>query len=339
MKRLILTLGLTFLAQLLLGQQSQIDSLVQAGIKHHDNGDFVQALEVYKKALEIDPNSSLVNYEMSLTYMYAKDYSNAIRHCDKVIALNDKYLVDACINKGSCLDYLGKTDESIKIFEKGIKQFGDNYLLYYNLGYDYLKLEQYDKAQDALMNAIRKKSNHASSHLLLGYTMKNLNQRTQSLLALHYFLFLEPNSERAKTAYAILRQQFGGNVERDDSKPNQINIVLDPNPSEKEFGAADLMISMLEVSKTLDKNKGKTDDELFISNTTSFFTVLGELKKKKSTGLWWEFYVPFFDSLAKSEHMDTYCYYISASTNKNAAEWLKANNDKLEKFATWLKER
>ncbi|TLX74570.1 tetratricopeptide repeat protein [Labilibacter sediminis] len=327
-----------FIFSTLVYSQTKVDSLVSVGIKYHDAGEYDKAIDAYKSALEIEPNSALVNAEISLTYMYAKDYKKSIKHCDKVIDLDDKYLLQAYNTKGSCLDYLGKTKESIKLFKKGIKKFGDHHLLYYNLGYNYYNLKEYDNAEKALINAINTKSDHASSHLLLGYLMSDKNQKVQSLLSLHYFLFLEPHSSRAKTAYHLLLEQFGGNVSRDTDKPNQINIFLDPNQTDAEFGAADLMISMLEASKTLEENKGKSDEELFIDNTTSFFKILGELKKKNNIGLWWDFYVPLFYDIAKSKHIDTYCYYISHSTNDKAKEWLNNNGNKIEEFDNWLME-
>lgn len=337
MKKQTLILGLIFISTLIYSQEN-IDSLVQAGIQYHDNGEYEKAIQCYQRALDIAPNSPLVNYEMALTCMYAKDYENSIKHSDKVIELNDKLVLEAYITKGSCLDYLGETEESINLFEKAIKDFGDNYLLYYNLGYNYYNIKSYDKAEEALKNAINTKSDHASSHLLLGYLMADKNQRVQSLLCLHYFLFLEPNSARSETAYNLLQEQFGGNVEKDEDKPNHINIYLDPNQTSNEFGAADMMVSMLEASKSLEENEGKNEDELFIENTTSFFKVLGELKKKKNKGLWWDFYVPLFYDIAKSEHIDTYCYYIGQSSNSKAIDWLNENGEKIEKFDAWLQE-
>lgn len=338
MKKQVLIIGLVLISTLIYSQIN-VDSLVQKGIQCHDNGQFDKAIETYKTALEIEPNSPLINYEIAMTYMYAKDYINSIKHSDKVIDLNDKYILPAYITKGSCLDYMGKTQESIQLFEEGIKKFGDNHLLYYNLGCNYYNLKEYDKAEQALINAIKTKSDHASSHLLLGYLMTNKSQKVQSLLCLHYFLFLEAKSERAKTAYNLLQKQFGGNVERDKDKPDHLNIFVDPNQSENEFGAGNLMISMLEATKSLEENKGKSEDELFIENTTSFFKILGELKKKKNTGLWWDFYVPFFYDIAKSEHIDTYCYYISQSSSDTARDWLKSNETEIYEFNKWLKEQ
>ena len=337
MKKHFLIFGLLLISTFLYSQIS-VDSLVEVGIQYHDNGEFVQAIETYKTALEIEPNSPLVNYEIALTYMYSGDYQNAIKHSDKVIKKNDKYLLQAYLVKGSCLDYLGKTKESIKLFKKGIKKFGDDHLLYYNLGYNYYNIKEFDKAEEAFIKAINTKANHASSHLFLGYLMYEKNQRVQSLLSLHFFLLLEPNSERSQNAYNLLQSQLSGGVEKNQEEPGKIDIFLSPDQLKSEFGTIDMMITILEASKSLEENEGKSDDQMFIENTTSFFKILGEHKTKENTGFWWDFYVPFFYLIAESEHIDTYCYYISQSTKETAADWLKENEKRVTDFAKWLSE-
>lgn len=338
MKKLYLLIGLV-LFPFFLSAQTNIDSLIKQGVYYHDAGEYDKAIDLYKQALNINPNSDAANYEIAMTYMYAKDYEKSIQYSDKVIELNKNNVLSAYITKGSSLDYLGKTDESIKIFEKALKKFDDNYLLYYNLGYDYYKIKNYSKAEDAFTKAIKLNANHASSHLLLGYMMSDQKRNIESLLCLHYFLFLEPNTERSKTAFRLLNDQFGGNVKPDKEKPNQINISLSTDQMDSEFGPANLMISLLEASKSTEENKNKTEDQLFIENTKSFFNVLGELKKKKNKGLWWDFYVPFFNDIANSDHIDTYCYYIAQSSKESAKDWLRNNNPKIVVFDQWLKNK
>ncbi len=318
--------------------QTEVESLVSSGIKYHDKGQYDQAINSYKKALQIDPNSSLVNYEISYTYLMAGDYENSLIHSSKVIKLNDKYVLESYVSKSSCLDYLGQTEEAIKLLEKGIKKFGDNYLLYYNLAFDYYKIENYEKARTAAINALNENMTHASSHLLLGYIMNDLNLKPQSLLSLYYFLFLEPNSERAKTAYNLLQQIIKGNVQKDPDSPNQINIFLNGDQENPEYGAVELMIGALQATRYTEENEGKSDEDFFIESTKSIFSIFGELKNKKCKGLWWDFYVPFFYKLAKSENIDTFCYYISQGSNKTALSWLKNNSDKIEQFESWLAE-
>lgn len=327
---LFLTAGLGF-------SQEEIDSLVQLGVKYHDNGQYELAIKQYKKALAIEPQSSLVNYELAMTYMYAGDYEKAVKYSDIVLAQNGENLLPAYITKGSSLDYLGKTEESIKLFEEALNKFGDHYLLNYNLAYNYSKLEDYEKATDNLVRAIINNPQHPSSHYLLGEVMRKQNNRIQSLLSLYYFLFLEPNSERSKTAFQHIKEAFNGNIEKDNEKPNDITINLNPSEMDSEFAPAIMMISMIAATQEVEGNKDRTETEIFTDNSGKLFKILGELKKDKD-GFWWNFYVPFFYDLAQSKHLETFCNYISLSSREEAMTWLQDHESKLEDFGKWLQE-
>jgi lipopolysaccharide biosynthesis regulator YciM len=334
----LLLLPITFLLCTFAIAQETIEKYVEEGVAYHDAGQYDLAIDAYRKALALDENSAVANYEIGLTYMYAKQYDNSLKHANKVIELNGQYLIPAYVTKGNCLDALGNSDEAIKTYNNALKKLGADYMLYYNLALTQYNKGDHTKATQSAINAIDNNPSHASSHLLLGYLMNGQKNKIQSILSLHYFLLLEPNSKRSAQALQILDEQFSGNVERDG--PNNVNIFLSPESLDKknEFGAADMMISLLAASNGLEENKGKSDEELFITNTESFFKILGELKKKKNKGLWWEFYIPFYYELAKSKHIDTYCYFITQSTNDKAADWLKSNSDRLEELNGWLRQ-
>ncbi|MFY0631756.1 MAG: tetratricopeptide repeat protein [Flavobacteriaceae bacterium] len=316
--------------------QSSIDDFVKEGIQYHDSGDYDKAIETYKKALKIDPKSPLVNYEIALSCFAKGDYKKSIKYSDVVLDQNGKYMLQAYITKGSSLDVLGKTKESIRLFEKAIKETEEHYLLYYNLALNQYKINDLNSAEENVINAIGANSNHASSHLMLANIHHQKGNPVQALLAVHYFLFLEPNTKRSIEAHQMLQQKFGGNVSKDSSKPNTINISISPSDN-NEFSSVELMISMLEASKSIEKNKEKSDDEMFVENTESFFGILGELKKEESKSIWWSFYTEFFYKLAKSDHLVTYCKYITQVENKNSQKWLDENGEKLTSFGEWLK--
>lgn len=316
--------------------QSSIEGLVKEGVQHHDKGDFVKAINIYKKALAIDPNSPLVNYELALSYISKGDFKEAIRHSDIVLKQDKALIIQAYLTKGSALDLMGKTKESIKLFEKAIKKTNGDYLLHYNLALNYYKINDFDNAEKNAVQAIQSNSNHPSSHLMLANIHNQKGNSVQTLLAVHYFLFLEPNSVRSKKAYVMLLENFGGNVSKDSNKPNTINIMLSGN-NDSQFGAAELMVSMLEASKTLEKNEGKTDDEMFVENTESFFKILGELRKEKDKDIWWSFYTSFFYELVKSPHLETYCKYITQSGNEDSRTWISEHEEQLIDFDDWLK--
>lgn len=335
MKKPFFTLFL-LLSSVLLNAQTNVDSLIQVGIKQHDRGEYKQAIETYQAALEINPTSVLANYELALTHERLKEYKRAIKYIDKVLDVDGEHLLEAYVLKGSCLDYLGKSKQSIKLFKKGIRKFGEHYLLYYNLGVSYYKVRDLSKAEDALLEAIRVKPDHPGSHFILSSLMADQNQRVKSLLGLYFFLFVEANSERSKLAYELLQHLLNGSVTQDKEQPTQIEIALSPKQLDEEFGIVNMRLSMSAATKYLDENKDKSELEMFITQTTSFFNMLKEKKGKKHKGVWWDVYVPLFSNLAQSEHMETYCYYISQASSEEAKEWVAKNNEQLNQLGIWL---
>lgn len=318
--------------------QTDIEKLVMEGIEHHDKGEYDKAIESYKKALKIDPNSPLVNYEIALSYFSNEDYKKAVKYSDAVLDEGSEYIQQAYVTKGSALDMMGKTKESIKVFEKAIKETEPNYLLYFNLALNYYRADDLVNAEENTILAIEQNPSHASSHLMLAEINNKKGNTVQTLLASNFFLLLEPYTSRSENAYNILMSKVNGNVSKDEEKPNTINIMLSGN-NDSQFGAAELMISMLEASKSLEKNKGKTEDELFIEKLQSFFNILGDLKKEENKDIWWNFYVDFFYDLSQSEHMETYCKYITQIGNENSQKWLSEHEDKLTAFDKWINKK
>jgi len=147
--------------------QTDIETLVNEGIQYHDNGDYIKAIEIYKKALELNPKSTLVNYEISFSYLKKGDFSEAIKYADVVLEQDDDYKLQAYITKGSALDMIGKTNESIILFKEAILKTEGHFLLYYNLDLDYFKINELDLAEGNIIKAIEMNPNHSSSHLML----------------------------------------------------------------------------------------------------------------------------------------------------------------------------
>src|SRR5690606_36703391 len=135
--------------------------------------------------LKLDPESALVNYEIALSYFTKGDYKEAIKYSDIVLNQNKDYMLHAYITKGSALDMLGETKESIKLFEKAIKKTKGHYMLYYNLGLNYDKLNDLDNAEENVIRAIENNPNHSSSHLILANIHTQKGNSVQTFLATH----------------------------------------------------------------------------------------------------------------------------------------------------------
>jgi len=312
-------------------QNSEINKLVNEGIEFHDKGEYEKAITVYNKALKLEPNSSLVNYEISFSYFNAKDYKNAEKYSKKVLDLKSGNLLAAYVTYGNSLDMIGKQKKAIKVYEKAMKDF-DSYQLYYNHAVACLNANYVEKAYESALKSIENNSAHASSHLVLSKIMARKGSRIKAMLPLYFFLLIEPNSNRASIEYQTLRDYLDHGVSRTSEK----NIdVLVPSDSDPNFGAAEMMISLSKASNSLEENNDKSELELFADNNENIFKVLGELKNDNS-GFWWDFYVPFFYDMANENLIKSYSYYISLSQGVKAAIWIDENAKEFEKFKKWM---
>lgn len=316
--------------------QDKAEEFVKEGITLHDNGEYDKAIKEYEKALKIEPNSPLVNYEIALTYFSKNEYLKSVQYSDRVIEINDDLLIEAYLTKGSALDMLGETEESIKVFETATKKTEGHYLLFYNLALNYYKKNKLTEAEFNADNALRMNANHASSHLMLANIHQKLGNRVQTLLSAHYFLFLEPDTKRSIEVLNIIHENMKKGVSKDEEKENTINILFDPNKS-KRFSSAELMLSLMEASNSTKENIAKDKEELFEENTKTFFSVLGNIDKLEHDDIWDTFYIPFYLDLSKSSHIETYCRYITQAESDISKNWLENNNNKLDEFDKWLR--
>ena len=317
--------------------EEKINQIVQDGIFLHDKKEYDKAITKYEEALDIDSKSTLVHYELALTYSEKKDYKRAVSHANKVIKQKTEHLVEAYMVKGNVLDQQGKTKASIKLFNKAIKETKGHYLLNYNLGINYFKLSQLDEAANQFITANNQNKLHGSSHLYLALAQKRKENLIQSLLPNYYFLLLEPKSDRALNAYKLLTESLSGDVSADPVDANQINIVIDGN-ADNPYASAELMIGLLSAAMQTEENKDVPKEVLFISNSKAILASLGDLDIP-SRDIWTEFYIPFFDKLTSSEHFETFGNYILQGANASADKWCLEHPDEVDAFFDWLNEK
>ena len=129
-----------------------------------------------------------------------------------------------------------------------LKQQLLNYLIRnYNLGYNYYFVKYLDKAESNLINAIQTKTDHASSHLMLGYVNTDAGNRVQSLMALYFFLLLEPDTQRSEEAFVKLRDAWKGNAREGDDGEIVINMSLPGNLEDMDdMASLEFMLTLIE---------------------------------------------------------------------------------------------
>ncbi|MBL7719902.1 MAG: tetratricopeptide repeat protein [Flavipsychrobacter sp.] len=333
MKKVFATFGaVLWLSVSVFAQDAQLAKTLEEGRKLSSGGKYSEAASVYKKALSKDKNNDALNNEMALVQLSLKNYSEAITFADKVITANSKLANQAFATKGSAQGLKGDYDQAVLTFKDGINKYPEDFYLYYNLAFTQLNGSQYAQAEASAKKAVLLKPDFAGSHLVLGQTMYYQNKRVQAMLALYYFLMLEPNTPRSSSALAMMDQAVNLGITKEGDK---INVQI-PNNEKDEFGTADVIISLSQANKYDEKNKSKSEQQVFCESTKMLFNTLVENNKGDKKDIWWSFYVPFFDDMQKNDNVDAFCYQaLSTKSNNNVQNWVRDNKSKIDKLNSW----
>jgi tetratricopeptide (TPR) repeat protein len=253
-----------------------------------------------------------------------------------VIRANKDFVDLAFIVKGSAQNMAGRNKEAISTYRTGIKRFPKNHLLYFNLAFTAYGIRDYRTAEEAATKGLRVNPAHPTSHLVLAHTMLEQGRKIQSLLAFYNFLLLESDGARANATLELLQEVLIQGIDRKDD--NQVVLTISDSSTSDEFRAAELMLMLLDVKGIEPDSEPMTDHQRFVEKTGSFFKILGELKEEKS-GFWWEFYVPFFDSMNTNGHVEAFCYHIKRSSgDQQFLDWIAQNQTSMDALGRWHSE-
>lgn len=321
-----LTLVLTSYSFVAYAQPSS-DKLIRKGVSLHDRGRYNDAISYYQQALKANPSSMSATYEMSLSYLMLKDYDNALKYSTKVINANFKpLLIDAYCVKSSALSEMNKQEQSIKLLNEALERCGDEYLLHYNLGLSYFKTKNLKLSIFHLQKAIEIDTTHPSAFLLYAYALNDSERWVQSFLSFHFFLLLEPNTDRSKDA-------FGEMYDIITRKINNGSPLLTPEDG----------IDRQKLYDQLRNIQPKVEDQrfqyaFFEQASRHIFFTLGQMQDDTRKGLLWDFFVPIYSEILESGYFDTYCRYVSVSYFPVSLEWWSNNTTKVDGFISWFED-
>ena len=348
MKKIFLLLIFPILTNITWGQQKQeAEKLVDEGVAFHDKGDYEGAIDKYDKALDLDKDNLLALAEKSFSLTSLKKYEDAIVLCKKAIEKHpyEDGLKTIFVTYGNALDDLKKSDQSIKVYDEGLKLFPEYYQLYFNKG---ITLSSVNKNEEALLcfqKAIIINPAHAGSNNSMARILVSQNKNIPALFASCRSLTLEPQGDKAKRNLALVQTIMKANIKQ--TGKNSLTINIDPKMLEdttsngktkdNNFNLSELMLNMTSVLDYDDKNVKKTDAEQFIRKFESLCSSVDEVKNKNH-GFYWEYYVPYFIEMKKQNLIEPFAYIAFASSEKeNISIWLKLHQTEIDKFYEWSK--
>lgn len=345
MKRILTILVFALSINLSFGQnKTEAEKVVKEGIALHDKGDYKGAIAKYDKALKLDKDNLFALVEKAMSLMYSQKNEEAIKTCQQALSKHDKdeNLKLIYVTLGNAYDGIGKPVKALESYNKGIKEFPNFYQLYFNKGVTLSGMNKLDEALECFEKSVKLNPNHASSHNAIA---RISSKRIPSVMAYCRFLSLEPQGKRAKENLVELKKKLIGNVEKTGKNAITINIdgsmlndtTEDGKNKENNFSSVDMILSFSSALDHDDKNKKKSEVELFINKMEVICSTL-ETTKKDNHGFYWDFYAPYFIEMDKNGMIEAFAYIaFSSSDDAKVEKWIKSHKAEVDKFLNWSK--
>jgi len=135
-----------------------------------------RALELARKAADMDPGSHQIQWSLGYIHMYRKEFDEALQAAESAVSLSPNY-ADGYALLALVKNNLGQADEVIPLIEKAIvlnPHYTWDYI--YQLGRAYYALGEYEKAVSYLLQALERNESAGYPRLFLAASYVNLGQ-------------------------------------------------------------------------------------------------------------------------------------------------------------------
>jgi tetratricopeptide (TPR) repeat protein len=152
-----------------------IKAALQAGLRHHQSGQFAEAKAFYHQALAADPRQADALHLLGVIAHQTGDNQTAADLIGKAIAISPAF-ASYHANLGNVLQALGRSDAAIAAFKAAIRLQPDYAEAHYNLGNAQLALDRFDDALAAYDTALRLRPDYAEALSNRGNALTSLGR-------------------------------------------------------------------------------------------------------------------------------------------------------------------
>jgi tetratricopeptide (TPR) repeat protein len=134
-------------------QPSRGRAWMYLGLAEHNLRKFDESLAAYTEAVRLAPNDQWVLFDTGVLYTGMGDTLNAIEMYHRALQV-DPYFVDAWNNLGASLSRMKRHEEAIAAWQNVLHLDADHVLTWNNLGFEYYMLNQFDKSIECYQKAL-----------------------------------------------------------------------------------------------------------------------------------------------------------------------------------------
>lgn len=154
------------------------------------------AVESFTRAHELEPSNPVLLLEMARIEARAGGLDDAAGHLEQALELKPD-LYDARLELVRIYNNTGRSQEALPVLDGLLEQRSDHEL-YYEQGRAYFNLDEYEKAEDSLRQALALKPLHSNALYSLALTLEELGRVEEASFYYKKVLDLNPGNEQLR---------------------------------------------------------------------------------------------------------------------------------------------
>ena len=159
-----------------------LQSLFEAGVRHHQLGQLAEAEQIYRRILAADESHSDALHLLGIIAHQSGHGAIAAQLIGKAIEVNGK-IAPYHASLGNALQTLGRLDDAVAAYDAALRLKPDYVAAYANLGHVLKEQRRFDDALAAYDSAIRLKPDHAGAHSNRGVALHELGRLDDAVAA------------------------------------------------------------------------------------------------------------------------------------------------------------
>ena len=205
------------------------DAFYRIGYCMAELGQYGEAIESYKMAIQINPQDANIHNNLCTAYGKFGRYEEAVKSCRQAIQLKPD-LAEAHNNLGWSYHKLGRYAEAIESCKQAIRLMPDFATAHYNLGNQYFALKKYGEAAESYKQAIRFQFDFAEGHLNLGAAYNQMGRFEEAIASYKLAIRLKPTLAEAHLNLGMTFLKVGDRA----SALEEYKILRDLNKEEAD---------------------------------------------------------------------------------------------------------
>lgn len=281
---------------------------IQSGIKLFDDGKYKDAIKEYQKVKAGDTNYVWALYEMALSCAADSQYTLGMKICREALALKQERerCPDLLMQLGNLLDYDGKPERALQIYDSALAIYPAYISLYVSKGTTLIRMKKYREAEKVFKQALLINPFSASAHFKLGLCALNQGNIVPAYLSLVANVIMEPEGRFAMNTISLL----------DNIAKGKDDIVELVNKRTEEPDENYRLVEQIVLSKIALDKQYKPIIDLDDPIARQLQVICEKLSYDASDNdFWMQFYVPFYKKAFDGKKFEYLVNYAFSGVN------------------------